>query len=271
MTIEIISLFLVVGACVGVLSGLLGIGGGLVLVPFFTVMLAALKLPPEVIFHYALGTSMGCIVMTSVFSLIAHERKQGVLWHYVKAMTPGVVLGAFLGTFMVASLKSTVLMVIFSAFLIFVAWQMLKGNAAQATPSAAYHIKSIELMAMSTLIGAISSLVSIGGGSLTVPYLTFRDTPVKQAIGTSAALGFPISLAGTLGYTYNGPSTLWQEQWPLTLGYVYLPAVLLVSIVSVFTVRLGANLAHQLPVHVLKKMFACLLILISVSVLSTRF
>lgn len=267
MTVGIVLLFVLVGACVGVLSGLLGIGGGLMLVPFFSAMFVALKLPSETVFHYALGTSMACIVLTSVFSLMAHQRKQGVLWHHVKSMALGVVLGAFLSTFWVASLKTTVLMIIFSVFLVFVAWQMLRGNTRQSLDTSPTAVSKIELLMVSTLIGVVSAIVSIGGGSLTVPYLAYRNVPIKQAIGTSAALGFPISLAGTLGYIYNGPNMTWLDKLPLTLGYIYLPAVILVSIMSVFTVKLGANLAHQLPVNVIKRIFACLLIAISIKVL----
>ncbi len=269
MSLELVLLFLGVGAVVGVLSGLLGIGGGLILVPFFSTVFIVLEFPSQTIFHYALGTSMACIVITSLFSLRAHQRKQGVLWYYVKSMALGVVLGAFMATFVVAQLKSTALMLIFSLFLVFVAWQMLTGNATQQVSTQAPKVSNIELMSISTIIGAISAVVSIGGGSLTVPYLAFRNVPLKQAIGTSAALGFPISLAGSLGYIYNGPAMIWQHQWPLTLGYIYLPAVLLISTVSVFTVGVGANLAHSLPVKSIKKIFACLLILISIKVLVT--
>ena len=267
MTVEIAWLFIAVGVCVGVLSGLLGIGGGLVLVPFFSTMFTVLKLPSDSVFHYALGTSMACIVLTSAFSLMAHQHKQGVLWHYVKSMALGVVLGAFFSTFWVASLKSTMLMIIFSVFLVFVAWQMLRGNPQQSEGTSPVKVSSIELLIVSTLIGVISAIVSIGGGSLTVPYLAYRHVPIKQAIGTSAALGFPISLAGTLGYIYNGPDMLWLDQMPLNLGYIYLPAVLLVSITSIFTVKLGAHLVHRLPVNVIKRIFACLLIVISIKVL----
>ena len=271
MAIEIVLLFLVVGALVGVLSGLLGIGGGLILVPFFSTVFTLLALPEQAIFHYALGTSMACIVVTSLFSLRAHQRKQGVLWHFVKAMALGVIVGAFFATFVVASLKSAALMIIFSLFMLFVAWQMLNPRATQAANTSVPTVSTVELMSVSTCIGVISSIVSIGGGSLTVPYLVFRKTPIKQAIGTSAALGFPISLAGSLGYVYNGPAMLWQGELPLTLGYIYLPAVLLITVASVFTVGIGANLAHKLPVHVIKKIFACLLILISMKVLFTSF
>lgn len=267
MTVEIGLLFVMVGACVGVLSGLLGIGGGLVLVPFFSTVFAVLKLPSDTVFHYALGTSMACIVLTSVFSLLAHQRKQGVLWHYVKSMALGVMLGAFFSTFWVTSLKNTMLMIIFSVFLVFVAWQMLRGNMQQPEDASPTKVSSLELFIVSTMIGVISAIVSIGGGSLTVPYLTHRKVPIKQAIGTSAALGLPISLAGTLGYIYNGPAMLWLDQLPLTLGYIYLPAVLFVSITSIFTVKLGAHLVHRLPVNAIKQIFACLLIVISIKVL----
>lgn len=262
MTIAMTLILLLMGAGVGVLSGLLGIGGGLILVPLFSAMFINLALPTDFIFHYALGTSMACIVMTSAFSLMAHQRRGGVLWSYVSLMAPGVVIGAFLGTLVVANLKSGVLMIVFAMFLVVVAWQMLKDKQVQTKADLNRHVHSIELIMVSTLIGGISSLVSIGGGSLTVPYLTFRNTPIPKAIGTSAALGFPLSLAGALGYILNGPSAVWQDQMPITLGYVYWPAVIVVSSMSVLTVRYGAELAHQLPVMIIKRIFAYVLIII---------
>lgn len=262
MTIQLILIFLLTGAIVGVLSGLLGIGGGLVLVPFFTAILGMLGIPPALIFHYALGTSMACIVLTSLFSMRSHHRKQGVLWPYVRWMAVGVVAGAFSTTFVVAKLNSVVLTVIFSVFLVFVAWQMFKP--ARSMPSAHVQIPPFELLGVSFAIGAISSVVSIGGGSLTVPYLTYRHIEIKRAIGTSAALGFPLSIAGTAGYIFNGPAMVWQGHWPITVGYVYLPAVLCISIISVLTVSIGVTLAHRLPVSTIRRVFACLLLLISV-------
>lgn len=261
MTIQLIFIFLLTGAIVGVLSGLLGIGGGLVLVPFFTAVLGYLGIPPALIFHYALGTSMACIVLTSLFSLRSHHRKQSVLWHYVKWMAVGVVLGAFSTTFVVAKLNSVALSLFFSGFLVFVAWQMVKP--ARQLPAEHSHIQPAELLGASFAIGAISSVVSIGGGSLTVPYLAYRHVDIKQAIGSSAALGFPLSLAGTAGYILNGPAVVWHHSLPVTLGYVYLPAVLCISMVSVFTVGYGASLAHSLPVGIVRRVFACLLVLIS--------
>lgn len=265
MTIQLIFIFLLTGAIVGVLSGLLGIGGGLVLVPFFTAVLGLLGIPPALIFHYALGTSMACIVLTSLFSLRSHHRKQGVLWHCVKWMAVGVVVGAFSTTFVVAKLNSIVLIVIFSVFLVFVAWQMFKPAPPQSTVPMQLH--PFELLGISFAIGAISSVVSIGGGSLTVPYLAYRHIDIKKAIGTSAALGFPLSVAGTVGYILNGPAAIWHQSLPMTIGYVYLPAVLCISVVSVLTVGLGASLAHRLPVTTIRRIFACLLVVISVKLL----
>lgn len=265
MSIELVLIFLLTGAIVGGLSGLLGIGGGLVLVPFFTAVLGFLQIPADLIFHYALGTSMACIVLTSLFSMRSHQRKQGVLWHYVKLMAPAVVLGAFSTTFVVAKLNNMVLSIFFSLFLVFVAWQMLKP--ARPLPAEHTPIQPAELLGVSFFIGAISSVVSIGGGSLTVPYLVYRHVDIKKAIGSSAALGFPLSVAGTAGYIFNGPAVIWHHSLPLTLGYVYLPAVLCISVVSVLTVGYGASLAHSLPVVTIRRVFACLLLIISIKLL----
>lgn len=254
--------FLLLGTIVGFMAGLLGIGGGGIMVPVLTSLFLALGMPVEKVIHLALGTSMAAIVVTSISSLRAHNSRQAVLWKYVKDMALGIIVGTFIATYFAALASSLFLAVFFSVFMGIVAIQMFldKKPKQHVKPSGKKH-----LFAIGSGIGAISALVSIGGGSLTVPYLVWRNINIKKAIGTSAAIGLPISLSGTLGYIINGWSNTALDE--LTIGFVYLPAVLLISITSFLSAPLGAKMAHSLPVPILKKVFAVLLVGLSVKML----
>lgn len=257
-----IVIFLVLGAVVGITAGLLGVGGGGIMVPALTAIFLGMGIPVEKVVHLALGTSMASIVITSIASLRAHHARSGVIWSIVKRIAPGIILGTFLATFLAAIMNSIYLALFFSVFMAFVSIQMFLNKAPKPSRQLS---GNTGLLIAGSGIGAISALVSIGGGSLTVPYLTWQNINLKQAIGTSAAIGLPIALAGTLGYIING----WGNQYLLsyTLGFIYMPAVLLISVVSFFTAPIGAQLAHSLPIPILKKIFAALLILLSIKML----
>lgn len=262
MAIEWILAFLSLGLFAGFMAGLLGIGGGGIMVPMLTTIFLAQGLAPAYVVHLALGTSMAAIVMTSISSMRAHHARGGVLWPIVKTMAPGVILGTFAATFLAAKISSQHLAMFFALFMGYVALNMLRPKkAVVAKPKAA---GKPELTAVGSGIGVISALVSIGGGSLTVPYLSWRGIALKNAIGTSAAVGLPISLAGAIGYLLQAQPEL---DLPYAVGMVYLPGVLLMSAASFITAPLGAKLAHKLPVATLKKVFAVLLILLSVKML----
>lgn len=262
MTLEWIAIYLALGAVVGFVAGLLGVGGGGIMVPALTSIFIAQGVSKDQVVHLALGTSMACIVFTSIASLKAHQRNQAVLWPIVSRMAVGVLFGTFLATFVAAQLNSTYLAIFFSAFMGYVAFQAFfkNSNSSDAKPLTTTH-----MVASGTGIGAISALVSIGGGSLTVPYLTAKNIDIKKAIGTSAAVGLPISIAGTIGYLLNGWQVEYHREW--VFGFVYLPAVLCIATVSFFTAPLGAKLAHSLPVATLKKLFAILLAALSIKML----
>jgi len=262
MTVEWIVAFLALGVFAGFMAGLLGIGGGGIMVPMLTTIFLAMGLAPDYVVHLALGTSMASIVMTSISSMRAHHAKGGVLWPTVKAMAPGVILGTFAATFLAAHISGQHLAIFFAVFMGYVALNMLRPKTAVSTE--AKTIGKGELAAVGSGIGAVSALVSIGGGSLTVPYLSWRGMPLKQAIGTSAAVGLPISCAGALGYLLHSQPGV---DLPYTVGMVYLPGVLLMSIASFTTAPFGASLAHKLPVATLKKVFAVLLLLLSTKML----
>jgi uncharacterized membrane protein YfcA len=256
--------FLIVGSFVGFMAGLLGIGGGGIMVPILTSIFLLQGVEPNNVVHLALGTSMASMIFTSFSSLRAHNAKGGVLWKVVKGMAVGVVLGTFLSTFLASYLSSLYLAIFFTLFMAFVSFQMCLNKKPKPSRELT---GNAGLFAAGSGIGAISALVSIGGGSLTVPYLTWQNVEIKKAIGTSAAIGLPISIAGTLGYLVNGLGHSSVESY--TLGFVYFPAVLLISATSYFMAPLGASFAHKLPVPVLKKIFAILLIILSAKMLIT--
>lgn len=262
LTVESLIIFLALGALVGFMAGLLGIGGGGIMVPILTSIFLWQGSTSEHVVHLALGTSMASIVVTSIASLRAHHAKGAVLWPVVKAMAPGVVLGAFVGTFLAAYLSTLVLAIFFAVFMAYVAAQMFINRQ----PKPCRKLPGIlGMSATSTSIGIVSALVAIGGGSLTVPFLVWNNINIKTAIGTSAAVGFPIAVAGAIGYLINGWTVETTESF--TFGYVYLPAVVAISLLSYFTAPLGARLAHRLPVPTLKKIFAILLVGLSVKML----
>ncbi len=262
LEVEWLLSFLLLGSFIGFMAGLLGIGGGGIMVPVLTTVFLQQGIPVKDVVHLALGTSMASIIITSISSLRAHNEKGGVIWHVVKRMAAGVILGALLATFLVASLSSVYLALFFAIFMAYVSLQMFLNKKPKPSRELA---GSMGLFMAGSGIGVISALVSIGGGSLTVPYLTWQNVEVKKAIGTSAAIGLPLSIAGTLGYLING----WASSVPqdFIFGYIYLPAVFLISTTSFFTAPYGAKLAHKLPVPVLKKIFSMLLIILSIKML----
>lgn len=256
--------FLTLGVVVGFVAGLLGIGGGGIMVPVLSSIFLWQGLPVDNVIHLALGTSMASIVLTSLSSMRAHHAQANVLWPVVRAMAPGIIVGTFATTFLAANTKPIYLAAIFASFMAYVAVQMFANRKPQ--PSRTLVGKG-GLFSAGLGIGGISALVSIGGGSLTVPFLHWQNIDIKKAIGTSAAVGFPISLAGSLGYAIHGWSSPVASDY--TFGFVYLPAVVLISIPSYFMAPVGARMAHRLPIPILKKLFAVLLAMLSLKMLSS--
>jgi uncharacterized membrane protein YfcA len=251
--------YLALGAFSGFFAGLLGIGGGLVMVPALTMMFAAQpQFPPGEVLHLALGTSMATIIFTAVASLRTHHSHGAVLWGVFRTITPGILLGTGVGTVFASSVPTRPLAIFFAFFVSIVALQMamnLKPKPSRELPGA------LGVGAVGFGIGALSSLVAIGGGALTVPFLTWCNVRVQNAIGTSAAVGLPIAIGGTLGYIFNG----WREPgMPVgSLGFVYLPALAVLVVATMVTAPSGARLAHRLPVAMLKRIFAGILVLLA--------
>jgi uncharacterized membrane protein YfcA len=255
-------LYLALGGFAGVLAGLLGVGGGIVIVPMLVALFAAQHIPEPLILHLALGTSLASIVFTSISSLRAHDGRGAVDWRVFRRVTPGILVGTLLGSWVAAQLSTLFLKTFFVLFLYFVALQMLLGakpRPSRLLPGAG------GLLGVGSLIGGVSSLVGIGGGSMSVPFLVWCNLPLHVAIGTSAAIGLPIAAAGAVGYVANG--ALVEALPPHTLGFVHLPALVGIAGASVLTAPLGAMLAHRLPVARLKKLFALLLLVMGTRML----
>lgn len=243
------------GTVTGFLAGLLGIGGGMVMTPFLTWMLTQRGVSADLAVKVAIATSMSTIVFTALSSVRAHHRRGAVRWDLVRALAPGIILGsllASLGAFSV--LKGTTLALVFAAFVTFSATQMLldrKPPASRTVPG------PLGLWGAGGAIGFLSGLVGAGGGFLSVPFMTRCNVAIHQAVATSAALGFPIALSNTVGYILAGHGLAGRP--PLSLGYVWLPALLVIASASVLTAPWGARAAHAMAVKPLKRLFAFIL------------
>lgn len=268
--------FALIGVVVGVLSGLLGIGGGMVLVPVLSAIFIAGGWPHALAFHAALATSMACIVLTSLSSIRAHHLRGNIVWSYLWRMVPMAFLGSMLATLLVVRLNAVALTAFFAAFALYAAMHMLRDQPSAQPPASVVspsdrvlqNVKvpgNTEVGLVSLGIGVISALVSIGGGTLTVPYLNMRHVEMKQAIGTSAVLGFPIAVASTLSYVWDGMHTTYGL--PHSLGYLYGPAIVLITPLSVLMAPCGVALTARLPVKVLKRIFALFLLLVGMKLL----
>jgi uncharacterized membrane protein YfcA len=259
--------YLILGLLVGYFSGLLGIGGGLIMVPVLTFLFEAQKIPAHNILHLALGTSMATILFTSISSTWQHHMHKAVNWDAVRFITPGILLGTALGALIVGYVATFYLAVFFVLFVYFAATQMLIGFKPDATRN--YPTRT-EVTIAGMIIGGISSIVSIGGGVLSVPYLLWHKQKLRHAIATSAALGFPIAVGGTTGYITTG--YLRGEGLPaFSLGYVYLPALLWMVIGTIVTAPIGAKTTHSMPVEILSKIFAVFLYILATKMLVKLF
>ncbi len=255
-------LYLALGAFAGVMAGLLGVGGGLIIVPVLAWIFHGQEVADAIVMHLAIGTSLATIVVTSMSSVRAHHQWGAVLWPVVWQLTPGIVIGAWLGAAVAGRLPSAVLSKIFAVFVLAVAAQMAFG----AKPAPHRGLPGATgMMAAGGVIGGLSAIVGIGGGSLTVPFLTWCNTAMRQAVATSAACGLPIALAGSVGYIFAGLHSADLPAW--SLGYVYGPALVGVAAASMLSAPLGAKLAHTLPTETLKKVFAVFLTLVGTKML----
>ncbi|MDP1871198.1 MAG: sulfite exporter TauE/SafE family protein [Gallionella sp.] len=254
--------YLLLGATVGLLGGLFGIGGGTVLVPVLLLLFEAQHFPPEHLLHLALGTSMATIIFTALASLYKHHQHKAVNWGVVRTITPGILIGTGLGSLLATSIPPHFVGILFALFVYFAAAQILFD----LRPPVSRQLPGKLIVGLfGVFAGTVSSLVSIGGGTVIIPFLLRSNLPIRQAIGTSAAISFPVAIGGTIGYVATGLYT--SELPPLSLGYVYLPCLLWTAAASVITAPLGAKAAHRMNIGVLRKLFAVLLLLLATNLL----
>ncbi len=245
---------LLLGSCTGYLAGLLGIGGGMLMVPFMTLLLSNKGVPSGYVVKMAIATSLATICFTSIASVRAHHQRGAVLWRVAKLLSPGIVLGSLLGAQVAKALPAQALAVLFAGFVSFSALQMLIDRRPQPTrqlPNAA------GMLSAGGAIGLLAALVGAGGAFVSVPFMTWCNVKIHNAVATSAALGFPIAAAGTLGYVIAGWSL--HDMPAGALGFIYLPALATISIASVLTAPIGARSAHRMDVRQLRRVFAVLL------------
>lgn len=258
----VFALYIVLGAAAGVLAGLFGVGGGMIIVPALIFTFTAQGFDSAVLTHMAVGTSLATILFTSINAVREHHRHGAVRWTIFVWLTLGIVFGAALGAVTAESIDGQVLQKIIGVFALCIAAQLaldLKPKVALAVPG-----KPV-LSAAGVVIGWASAIIGIGGGSLTVPFLTWRGVPMQQAVATSSACGWPIAAAGALSFMWLGWSDARLPGW--SLGYVYLPALLGIALTSVFFARTGARLAHRLSPRLLKRLFALLLVCVGLNFL----
>jgi len=258
--------YLALGAFVGFFAGLLGIGGGSALVPVLAFIFSAKGFAPEHIVHLALGTGIATIIFTSASSVRSHHQRLSVNWGVMLKMTPSVVAGTFGGALAAGWLDTRLLTVAFTLLIYALATQMLfdvRPAAGGSLPGA------VVMTAAGGIIGFLSSLTATGGASLTVPFLVRHKISLHQAIGTAAAVGWPLALAGTLGYLLAGSGKPGLPEW--SAGYVYVPALAWIAVASMAMAPVGARIAHRTPAKPLKRVFAVVLYLLATGMLVSTF
>jgi uncharacterized protein len=255
--------YLGIGLAVGFLAGLLGLGGGMIMVPMLFFVFTAKGFPAAHLMHFALGTAMATVAFTSASSVRAHHQHGGVDWRVARAMAPGIVVGSLCAALAAGFVPTRGLAVFFTVFMFYAAAQMFyesKPVPTRGLPGA------VGLFSVGAGIGAISSILAAGGAFLSIPFLVRCNVPLRRAIGTAAANGFPIAVAGTIGYVTHGLSVSGLPS--ASLGFVYLPALALIVAASIPLAPLGARLAHRLPVRRLRVIFSLMLLALALRMLA---
>jgi len=254
---SLLASYAALGVFAGVIAGLLGVGGGLIIVPILVALYGLQGFPPELVMQLAVGTSLATIVFTSLSSMGAHHRRGAVDWRIMRQLSAGILLGAWLGGVLAQWLGGVLLALLFGVFELAVAGQMAFGRPPAPHRAAPGRLRN---GLAGGLIGALSALLGIGGGTLTVPYLVWHNLGMRQAVGTSAACGLPIALVGAGGFALVGRDMAGLP--PGSTGFVYWPAVVAISVTSVTSAPLGAWLAHRLDQASLKRLFALFIALL---------
>ena len=251
--------FLLAGAFAGTCAGLFGVGGGLIIVPVLMAIFKAYGYPSDVITHLAVGTSLATIVVTSISSMQSHNKRGGVRWDVWRNMSIGLVVGSFVGAYIADLLHGKVLAFLIAGMALFMGLKMLLAKKSEVI--ATTHLPSAPVQTgVGGFIGAASAIFGIGGGSFTVPFLSRFGLTMQQAVGTSAACGLPIAIAGALGFMFFGKDV--QGLPAEAIGFVHITVFLCISVMSYLFAKVGAKLAHQLPANTLKRMFGGLLLIV---------
>lgn len=251
-----IAALLALGSFAGFAAGLLGIGGGAMMVPFMTMLFTAYKFPLEHVVHMAIATSLSTILFTSASSVRAHHKRGAVHWPWVRWIAPSAFIGTLAGAQIASALATPWLALLFAGFIGYSAYKLIVRR--NPPPVAAPNITHTSLAAIGGAAGALSSFVGAGGAFITVPFLRKRGAEIHRAVGTSAAVGFPIAAGGLLGYAWAGHGL--REAMPAySLGYIYLPALIATALASMSFAPLGARAAHALNMQALQRVFAVFL------------
>lgn len=250
---------LAMGAVAGMFAGLLGIGGGIIIVPVLAMVFEGQGVNIDVLMHVAIGTSLATIVITSLSSIRAHHKHGGVDWSVVKVISVGVFVGGLIGAVIAKMIPGEDLKLIFSIFMFIIAAQMFFGNVSKPHRGLP---KKAGMLSAGTIIGSIASVMGIGGGSLSVPFLTWCNMNIRNAIATSSAIGFPIAVSGTLGFIITGWAV--ADLPVMSFGFVNIPAFFSIVVASTLFAPLGAWIAHRVSPVLLKRIFAGFLLVLGV-------
>ena len=252
--IEVFFASVLLGVAAGLTAGLFGIGGGLVIVPVLAVLFSGQGFPAELVMVMSVATSLATIIFTSLSSVLAHHRLGSVLWGKVFGLGPGIMVGAAVGAVVADYISADVLRFIFVIFLVYVGVQM--AFQLQPKPGEIKQSKGLDF-GVTGVIGLVSSILGIGGGTLIVPFLVYCQYSMRNAVAVASACGLPIAVAGTVSYAVLGWNALQLPEW--SLGYIYVPSFLGIVLTSIYTAPIGAKLAHKLPAEKLKRYFSLLL------------
>jgi len=247
-----------IGSAAGVLAGLLGIGGGLVIVPTLSWLLVHQGAVPDLAVPMAVATALGTMLLTSAASAWSHARRGNVDWAAVARLGPAVAAGALLGAWVAAGLSGEVLARVFAFLVALIALRMLLGSGVSMRPVPE---RLRGWLLAGPVVGAASALIGIGGGSFNVPYLAWNGYTTLRAVGIAAACGWPIALAGSAGFLVRGWNTV---DWPLSAGYWYLPGVIVIGLSGAVATPLGTRLAHRIGSAGLARVFGVFLLVVAI-------
>jgi len=250
------------GAFAGFLAGMFGVGGGLAVVPILYMIFSAQHFPAEHLMHLSLGTSMACIVFTSIASSRAHHRLGNIEWSLVRNMVPGLLIGTLGGSFAASQIPTRPLAFTFTVVVLYASIQMMLDF--RPAPTRTIPSKAAQF-GVSLAIGGVAAITAASGGFLAIPYMVWHNVSMKHAIGTSAAIGLPVAVAGAIGYLATGIGASGMP--PFSLGYVNLPALIGVVACTMFFAPIGARLASRMPMGQMKRVYGAYLLIIAAKML----